>query len=254
MDDRQWSREPVLIVGLGGTLFLIAAVHHGLEIAALDGSAGPILALALDGIPALGIVYAGYRLAGTDLAATYRRTIGLWALIGGVIFVTVIGASFLVRVLEGRTIVEWQFPLLIAADIGVLSGLVAGYYHVRAKAETREARTVSQALGFVNSLLRHDLRNDLATIQGHAELLDDDQGGASASADPSVIIDKAEEAVTRIETTRSITDTVVDEPDVEPIELAGPRSSRCGSNATRYSSAAFSGPQGRIADSQSNGP
>lgn len=222
MDNRQWSSESVLIIGLGSTLFLVAVVHHGLELATLNGLVGPILALALDGIPALGIAYAGYRLAGSNVSAKHRGTITIWAVSGGLIFVTVIGASFLVRFIEGRPIVEWQFPLLIAAEIGVLSGLLAGYYNVRAQAETDEARTVSQALEFVNSLLRHDLRNDLITIQGQAELIrQEDQGKDSESSDLSVITDKADEALTRIETTRTITDTVVGDPDFEPVDLVG---------------------------------
>lgn len=221
MDDRRWSREPVLITVLGSTLFLVAVVHHGLEITALQRLVGPLLALALDGIPAIGIAYAGYRLSSTDLSPKYRRMVAIWGLSGGFIFVAVIGASFLVRSIEGRPIMEWQFPLLIAAEIGVLSGLLAGYYNVRAQAEADEARAVSKALEFVNSLLRHDLRNDLITIQGQAELIDlDDQNGGTQSADPSVIIDKAEEALSRIETTRTVADTVVGEPELEPVNLA----------------------------------
>lgn len=104
MGERQWSREAVLITAVGVALFLVAVVHHGLELAALNGLIGPILALVLDGIPALAIVYAGYRLTGTDLAANYRRTIVAWALSGGIVFVAVIGTSFLIRSIEGRTI------------------------------------------------------------------------------------------------------------------------------------------------------
>lgn len=220
MDDRRWSIEPVLITGFGSILFLVAVVHHGLELAALNGLPGPLLALALDGIPAIAIAYAGYRLSGTDLSARYRRIITIWAFGGGVIFVVVIGASFLVRFIEERPIIEWQFPLLISAEIGVLSGLLAGYYYVRAQTEADEARAVSKALEFVNNLLRHDLRNDLITIQGQAELIGlDDQDGVVQSADLSVITDKADEALTRIEMTRTVAETVAGDPELQSVDL-----------------------------------
>lgn len=104
----------------------------------------------------------------------------------------------------------------------MLSGLLAGYYHVTVRVESDRSRTVSRALEFVNSLLRHDLRNDLATIQGQAELLSlEDHDTASGSTDAAVISRKAEEALARIDTTRTITDTVVGEPEFESVDLVG---------------------------------
>lgn len=221
MDDPQWSKESLLITGLGATLFLIAVVHHGFELTALNGLVGPLLALVLDGVPALGIVFAGYRLSRSNLSAGLRRTVAEWSLGGGLIFVAVIGTSFLIRSIEGRTINEWQFPLLLAVEIGVLSGFLAGYYNVTAQAESDKLRTVSQALEFVNSLLRHDLRNDLVTIQGQAELISlDDHDPDSGSGNQSVITRKADEALTLIQTTRMITETVVGDPELEPVDLA----------------------------------
>lgn len=93
--------------------------------------------------------------------------------------------------------------------------------NVRAQAEADEERSVSKALEPLNNLLRHDLRNDLITIQGQAELIGlDDQEGVAESAGPSVISDKAEEALSRIGTTRTVTDTVVGEPELESVNLA----------------------------------
>lgn len=220
MDGRRLSRSPIILLGLGVILFLLAVYHHGRELADLDHLLGPLVALLLDGLPALGIAYAGYWLAGTDLTLGYRRTVAIWGLGGGGIFVAVIGATFLVRAIEGRVVSEPQFPLLIAAEIGVLSGLIAGYYNVQARVETERARTVGEALSFVNDLLRHDLRNDLSVIRGHADLIGLDEMAGDEEEDADVIADKAEEALSRIETSRAVTDTLIGDPELQAVNLA----------------------------------
>ena len=199
-------------------LLVTAVVHHSREIAAVGGAAGPTLALALDGVPALVLAYAGYRLSTVDLPPREVWTAAVWSLGGTVLFVAVLGATFLVRVFEGRPLVEPVFPLLVAAAAGGISGLVAGYYNVRAQADARQSRTATNALAFINDLIRHDLRNDLNVIQGHADLLSESAADVGAG-DPTVVADKTEEALSRIETSKVIADTLIGDPDLEPIDL-----------------------------------
>ena len=199
-------------------LLVTAVVHHSREIAAVGGAAGPTLALALDGVPALVLAYAGYRLSTVDLPPREVWTAAVWSLGGTVLFVAVLGATFLVRVFEGRPLVEPVFPLLVAAAAGGISGLVAGYYSVRAQADARQSRTATNALAFINDLIRHDLRNDLNVIQGHADLLSESAADVGAG-DPAVVADKTEEALSRIETSKVIADTLIGDPDLEPIDL-----------------------------------
>jgi len=199
-------------------LLVTAVVHHSREIAAVGGAAGPTLALALDGVPALVLAYAGYRLSTVDLPPREVWTAAVWSLGGTVLFVAVLGATFLVRVFEGRPLVEPVFPLLVAAAAGGISGLVAGYYNVRAQADARRSRTATNALAFINDLIRHDLRNDLNVIQGHADLLSESAADVGAG-DPTVVADKTEEALSRIETSKVIADTLIGDPDLEPIDL-----------------------------------
>ena len=199
-------------------LLVTAVVHHSREIAAVGGAAGPTLALALDGVPALVLAYAGYRLSTVDLPPREVWTAAVWSLGGTVLFVAVLGATFLVRVFEGRPLVEPVFPLLVAAAAGGISGLVAGYYNVRAQADARQSRTATNALAFINDLIRHDLRNDLNVIQGHADLLSESAADVGAG-DPAVVADKTEEALSRIETSKVIADTLIGDPDLEPIDL-----------------------------------
>lgn len=204
-------------------MFLSALVHHTAEFYALNKLVGPLIAVLLDGLPALGLIYAGYWLAGTDLPPKGRWQAWIWCLVGATLFVAVMGLSLLVRAFEGRAIAEPLFPLLIAAEAGGLAGVVAGYYTGRARVETRRAQTMSDALGFVNSLIRHDLRNDLSVIHGHAELIDTNAGSTDTETGPdsvSIITRKTDEALTRIETTSAVAKTLTGDADLEQVDLA----------------------------------
>jgi signal transduction histidine kinase len=111
---------------------------------------------------------------------------------------------------------------LIAAEAGGIGGVIAGYYTGRARVETRRAQTVKDALGVVNSLIRHDLRNDLSVIQGHADLIETDTGSRDTDTESdsaSVIAEKADEALTRIETTDAIAKTLIGDPDLDRVDL-----------------------------------
>ncbi|WP_130501895.1 hypothetical protein [Natrinema hispanicum] len=50
-------------MAFGAILFLIAAIHYAHEILVLNTLIGPLVALLLDGVPALGLIYAGYCLS-----------------------------------------------------------------------------------------------------------------------------------------------------------------------------------------------
>ena len=215
--DRIRARSPLLIVAVGTVLLAAAVAHHSREIAAVGGVAGPSLALALDGSPALALAYGGLRLSRVDLPPRETWTAAVWSLGGTVLFVGVMGATFLVRIFEGRPLVEPLFPLLVAAPAGGIAGLVAGYYGARARTDARRSRTATNALAFINDLIRHDLRNDLNVIRGHADLLS--ESADEVAGDPDLVADKTEEALSRIETSRVIADTLVGDPDLEPVDL-----------------------------------
>jgi hypothetical protein len=216
--DRVRRRSPFVLSGVGALLFVTAIVHHVRETLVLNGLVGPALALLLDGVPALGLVYAGYQLSRSDFSPRERWTTTMWSLSGIVLLVSVMTATFLVRTFEGRQLAEPAFPLLVAAGAGGIAGFVAGYYNARARTDARRSRTATNALGFINGLIRHDLRNDLNVIRGHADLLAESatDGGAG---DPTVVADKTEEALSRIETSRVIADTLVGDPELEPVDV-----------------------------------
>lgn len=213
------SNAALLIAGIGVVLFVAALVHHATELLVLETALGPIAALILDVPGALGLVYAGYRLSQTDLSQSDRWTVCVWCFSGVVLFVAVISATLLLRIVEGRIVTEPGFSMLIAAEAGGIAGFLAGYYHARAQANARRATSARNALGFVNELIRHDLRNDLNVIHGHAELLSEGESSRREIADPDVIREKSTEALTRIETTRAVADTLLRDPGLERVDV-----------------------------------
>jgi signal transduction histidine kinase len=216
-------RAPSLAVsGAGLVLALVAVGHHSREIAALGELSGPLSALLLDGIPAVGVIYAGFWLARSDFTTGQQWRVCGWSLAGGVLFSTVLGLSMLVRSLEGRIIPEPIFPLLLAADVGAIAGFIAGYYNGQARGDAVRAQQASDALGFVNSVLRHDLRNDLNVVQGHADLLAaelGDDASETVKQYAATIRQKAEEALERIEDTGTIAATVTGTAAFEAVDI-----------------------------------
>ncbi|WP_210425020.1 ATP-binding protein [Halorussus halobius] len=229
--------SPSLIMGIGAVLFLFAVGHHAREFVLLTNVVGPAIAFLLDGLLALGVIYGGYWLFRTESSPENRRRIVGWSIGGSLVFLVVFGATFLVRTIEGRSLTEPAFPLLISVEVGMIAGLLVGYYSTQAREDAREARTVRDALAFVNDIIRHDLRNDLNVIEGYAELIEGEERGENgepAGVEPAIIAEKANEALSRIESTDAITDTLVGEPQLEPTDLVSITAELAGRTEATY--------------------
>ena len=202
------------LAGFGAILSVVALGHHAREISDTAGVTGPLVAFALDGVSPVAIVCGGVRLGRSDLPDRDQWRVVRWCLVGGLLFGTAMGVTFLVRLFEGRSVAEPVFPLLVAVEAGAIAGLLAGYYNAK-------ARTASDALAFLNDLLRHDVRNDLAVIDGRAELLRVDREGSTPSDEHAAVIsEKAGEALERIETTRVVAGVLTGDPELESVDLA----------------------------------
>lgn len=220
--DHRWGTGPLVVSGAGLVLALSAIAHHAGEIVALGSISNPLLALTLDGVPALCLVYAGYRLDRTDLEPGHTWLTAIWCLGGLVIFTGAVGLTIVVRLLEARPVSEPQFTLLVAASFGGLAGILAGYYRAKALDDADRARKASDTLAFVNGLIRHDLRNDMQVIQAYAGEIEEsvpENGESDVSEHAAVVREKADEAFERIETTGSLARTVAGEAEYEPIDL-----------------------------------
>lgn len=221
-DDSDPVSAPVgagtVVVFAGTALALVTVTWHVREVFAIGRVAGPGLALVLDGLPAVGVIYLGRRLNRSGLPAGVRWTVVRWGATGSVVVGGIVALTFVVRLLEGRAVVEPVFPLLAAVNVGGVVGLVAGLRDARARVESRRAESVREALAFVNGLVRHDLINDLVAIRSTttllADRLDDDEH-------VEVIATKTDEALERLETTRDVAETLVGDDPPGTIDLTG---------------------------------
>ncbi|VTT87034.1 Signal-transducing histidine kinase-like [Halorubrum sp. DM2] len=202
---------------LGAALLATAALHHAAEVDAVGNARGPLLAFALDGGFAVTVLAAGRWLGRRGFSPAEERRVARWTYSGTLLAVAAFAATLAVRAFEGRPLVEPAFPMLVAAGVGSLGGVVAGYYAVRQAADARRARDAVRAVSFVNHLLRHDLRNDLSTIRGYADLLTDDPDAADHAA---TVAAKAGEGLDRIGTTSAVADAVLGDADHSRVDLA----------------------------------
>jgi len=202
---------------LGAALLATAAVHHAAEVDAVGNAQGPLLAFALDGGFAVAVLAAGRWLARRGFSPAEEWRVARWTGSGTLLAVAAFAATLGVRAFEGRPLVEPEFPMLVAAGVGSLGGAIAGYYAVRQAADARRARDAVRAVSFVNHLLRHDLRNDLSTIRGYADLLTDEPDAADHA---ETVAAKADEGLDRIEATSAVADAVLGDAEHSRVDLA----------------------------------
>jgi len=188
------------------------------EVQSLSTVVGPILAGVANVGFSITLVAVGVWLARSPLSPEQRWTVAGWCLAGSAIALGVEGFTIAVRLLEGRTVSEPQFSLIVVGSLGGIFGALVGKYGVDARSEADRARETSDAMAFTNSLLRHDVLNGLQIMRGHAEIAEeaDDATVASSGEALSRQVDTLTELVQEV---RSVSETLLGEADTEPIDL-----------------------------------
>lgn len=216
---RAVGKSSLAVLALGATLLFASVAHHVTEVDRLDVVRGPVLALALDGGLAVVVVYGGYRLTDPAFAPEYRRVVANWCLLGTVALVATVAISINIQQLEGRTVPEPTFQLLLAADAGAILGLVTGHYNARTREHVRQAERATTTLEFVNDLFRHDVRNGVSVIFAHADLIERESDDEAVVESVSSIREQAHEMTALIDSTGAIAETVSEESDFGRIDV-----------------------------------
>ncbi|MFW6265471.1 MAG: sensor histidine kinase [Halanaeroarchaeum sp.] len=216
-----YETGPLLIAFVGLALFAVAASHHLTEVMRIEDASGPLVAFTLDGVPALGLVAGGVYLSrqGFDPENDWRVLLATVA--GGSIVIGIIGLGILVRAQEGQPVSEPAFQLLIGATAGSVAGFVAGFFYASSMERATQASKAETTLGFTNSVLRHDIKNDMTVIRGRARAILDAHPEDDIVAESARTIDsQVDEVLEVIDSTSAIAETLSDDPDYEAIDIA----------------------------------
>jgi len=214
--------SPWLLAGFGLALSGAAVVWHlGLETQRIGQLGGPALALVLDGLLPLALVYGSYRLVSSSTPGAQIWTVFVWSVVGSVAVGAVIGLSVLIRTMEGRTIAEPAFVTLLAMDTGAVTGLVAGTLAVRARQDASRAARTASTLSFVNDLFRHDISNGLVVIDGRATILQRNAESETVEAAADAIHEQVAELDSLVDNAETVVETLGSEPEFEPIDIVG---------------------------------
>lgn len=174
---RTWLAQrpglPVILVGLGYVGFGFAHVWRLESPLPIDW-----FAVGLYELLALGVLYGGIRLSEPERSLgdgirVFGATVGF-----GFVGFVVAAALIALQIRRGVAIVEVWFLMLSASATTAAIGVALALYYIDLQAERRrlasQAETVSELnkrLTVLHRVLRHNLRNELTVIRGHAELL-----------------------------------------------------------------------------------
>lgn len=178
------ARIPRLISGLGLVLFGLIVVEWvvlDLLQPAVNLTTDYLFAFILSGIPALGVVYGGYRLGRNDVEPDQYRRVARWCVGGLVLFLTLNLAMIAIWPADSfRFNLGWARGTAIYGAVGgVAIGMIEARAVRRARVAEREAARIEHLedqrrwLDYMNSLLRHEVLNTANVIEGYAELLID---------------------------------------------------------------------------------
>ncbi|ELZ09944.1 integral membrane sensor signal transduction histidine kinase [Halovivax asiaticus JCM 14624] len=176
-----------------------------------------------------GLLYAPYWLERSDVSSTRYPRIASWWL-GGLVAFTLVNA-ILIQATPAEPwpiVVGWlRWAVVIGASVGLLIGTIEARAIERARRAERHAVRAEQLekqrdlLDYLNSILRHEVLNTAAIVDGYATRLLDD--GETLDADEQewarVIHEEADDLTTVIDDVRVLLRTASGDHELHPVEL-----------------------------------
>jgi len=169
-----------------------------------------------------GVVLAlGVHIERSELAPEDRFTVMLWCFSGFLFLLGLAVWSELSALLAGRVTAQFVSDVVVFGSMGGAFGVIAGVNHGRSVRNARLAERNEdqrETLVLLTRLLRHDIRNDMTAINGHAELLEEhvEPGGENSL---EVIRRRSEAIVRLLRDTDTLMETLEEEREFEPVDL-----------------------------------
>ena len=170
-----------------------------------------------------GVVLAlGVHIERSELSPDERFTVMTWCFSAFLFFVALAAWSNLASLLAGRVADPFVSDVVVFGSMGGAFGVIAGVNHGRSVRNARLAEhneDQRETLVLLTRLLRHDIRNDMTAIRGHAELVEphvDPEGEELVE----VIQRRSESVIRLLEDTDTLIETLDGDHQFEAVDLS----------------------------------
>lgn len=166
------------------------------------------------------ILLLGIHIERSELVPEERREVILWCFSAFLFFFWLAVWSELDAVLSARLTRELVSNVVVFGSIGGAFGTIIGVNRGRAtRNEILAERTEEQreTLELLTRLLRHDIRNDMQAINGHAEFLKEEEISEDGESSLSVIQQRSDAILRLLEDTSTLLETLGSDRELRPI-------------------------------------
>lgn len=213
---------PVALGGVGVLLLAVGLWNLNRELANLSIEWGPVVAFAQIAVPALVVVYGGYRLATSSFNRDERWRVALFGLAGLVLVGGGVYTTILVRLTEARPVGEPQYVMAVMSGVGTAGGAALGSFSVTSRRDARQAERARDDFELLNSIIRHDILNSMMIVQSRAEFIEAEVEDDRVREFADTILTQTSDVVDQVERTRAILQALrTSDPRLEAVDLAG---------------------------------
>jgi len=213
---------PLALGGVGVFLLAVGLWNFNRELDNLAIEWGPVVAFSQIAIPALVVVYGGYRLASSSFNRDERWRVTLFGLAGLALVAGGVYTTIIVRLAEARPVGEPQYVVAVMAGVGAAGGAAMGSLSVTSRRDARQAERARDNFELLNSIIRHDILNSMMIVQSRAEFIEDEAEDDRIHEFADTILTQTSGVVDQVERTRAILQALrTSDPRLEPIDLQG---------------------------------
>jgi two-component system OmpR family sensor kinase len=214
-----WT-PPLALGSVGVFLLAVGLWNLNRELNNLAIQWGPAVAFSQIAIPALVVVYGGYRLASSSFNRDERWRVTLFGIAGLALVAGGVYTTIIVRLAEARPVGEPQYVVAVMAGVGAAGGAAMGSLSVTSQRDARQAERARDNFELLNSIIRHDILNSMMIVQSRAEFIEEEAEEDRIREFADTILTQTSGVVDQVERTRAILQALrTSDPRLEAIDL-----------------------------------